>query len=201
MPILGRRRCRRDVPGNLRIGLTAEADGEAWPAADIRNVYGHRLATLRPDVDRALGERMVRAAAPPYIQGLVRRVADDPYLPLIFEALAQWSESTGRYRDLNILGGYKVEGDAPLAAWEVAERRVWSARPELLARLAGPDNQAALVELTSELAGSIVRWWFLHYRAWAHGVFGPVATQHSSSLDPREVGVIRDFAKRTLAGM
>ena len=93
----------------LTIGLTAEADGEAWPAADIRNVYGHRLATLRPDVDRALGERMVRAAAPPYIQGLVRRVADDPYLPLIFEALAEWSESTGRYRDLNILGGWRYE--------------------------------------------------------------------------------------------
>lgn len=185
----------------LTIGLTAEAVGKPWPSAEIRNIYGHRLSALRPEVDRALGERITDAAAPPYIRALVGHVNDDPYLPLIFEALAQWSESTGRYRDFNILGGEKVEGYAPSAAWESAEQRVLVDRPEWLGRLAGPDNRAALVDMRSELARTVVRWWFLHYRAWAHGVFGAVASQHSSSLDPRSSPVIGAFAEETLAGL
>jgi hypothetical protein len=97
----------------LTIGLSAEADGNPWQAAEIRQVYGHRLTTLRPDVDRALGERISRAAAPPYIRELADRVNHDHYLPLIFEALAEWSESSGRYRDFNILGGETWRGTGP----------------------------------------------------------------------------------------
>ncbi|GAA3703380.1 hypothetical protein GCM10022399_19930 [Terrabacter ginsenosidimutans] len=185
----------------LTIGLSAEADGLPWPADEIRHTYAHRLLLLRPDVDRALGERLGRAPAAAYIASLVELVAGDPYLPTIFEALAQWSDSTGRYRDFEMLAGHEVQRNGPAATWEAAERLTWTARPDVLEGLAMPDNRSALVTMRSELAGSVLRWWFLHYRAWAHGVFGPVAKQHSSSLDPRDIGAIRALTSRLLTGL
>jgi hypothetical protein len=93
-----------------------------------------------------------------------------------------------------------VEGYGPSSAWESAEQRVLIDRPHLLARLAAANSHSAQAELRATLAASVVRWWFLHYRAWAHGLLGAVARQHSSSLDPRAVTVLGSFAKETLTG-
>lgn len=185
----------------LAVGLTAEANKQPWPTAEIRNVYGHRLGDLRPSVDQTLQARLIHATSEPYVRALAELVTADPLLADIFQCLSEWSEASGRYRDLDLIGGAEIIQDPPSAAWERAERKVWEQRPELLGALTGPDHRAAVETIRTELASSMVRWWFLHYRAWSHGVFGPKARHMSGELDPRSRPTQNEFARKILVNL
>jgi hypothetical protein len=82
-----------------------------------------------------------------------------------------------------------------------AEREVLAEEPQLQEGLVGPASGAAKTELREEVAGSVLRWWFLHYRAWAHGVFGAIAWECSSELDPRGRDAIGYLSHEILNGL
>ena len=72
--------------------------------------------------------------------------------------------------------------------------------PAIQAGLAEPSGES-LIALREALAASLLRWWWLVYRSWCHGMFGSRARSLASQIDPRRTSALEPFARRTLAGL
>lgn len=176
------------------VGMAGLDDSGTWTAT---RGDGHDLAKLRAKVEALLDERTSRAVSPKYINLLRTTVDADPALPHIFAALDAWAATTGRYGALDSLAGKPRTASKPEHLWEDAERAATT--PKILAGLGGPSG-AALTELRESLATSVLMWWLLIYRAWAHGVFGPLGRQLSSDLDPTRAQALSTFSTQALKG-
>lgn len=176
----------------LSIGMSALDETGTW-----RSPHGHAVAELCERLDGLLDERLSKAASPVYISSLLKGVRGDLALPLIIATMDAWAATTGRYGVLDRLNGKAFAGPSPEELWQEAEQAAMT--PTILAALPAPDG-SGVVALREELAGSLLRWWFLIYRAWAHGVFGPHGRQMSSELDPKRPQPSRALATRLLAG-
>jgi hypothetical protein len=154
------------------------------------------LEELRPDVETQMESRLSAAAGEPYIRGLIDDVRRDAVLPPMLRALAAWADTSGRYREFMILD--RTEGVAEfslvVSEWDDAERLALAALgiSSLDAEFPGA--------IRRHMGASILRWWFLYYRAWGHGVFGPDARQASGQLDPRHVPAVTLVAQHVLVG-
>lgn len=176
------------------VGMAGLDDSGMWTAT---KGDGHDLAKLRAKVAALLDERTSRAVSPKYINLLRASVDADPALPHIFAALDAWAATTGRYGALDSLAGNPPTASKPEHLWEDAERAATT--PEILAGLGDPSGWA--VRATREsLATSVLTWWLLIYRAWSHGVFGPLGRQFSSELDPGRAQTLSAFSKQALKG-
>lgn len=50
--------------------------------------------------------------------------------------------------------------------------------------IAGPDSRAALVQVRTRLALSVLQWWLAVYRAWTHGLLGADWISPGTALSP-----------------
>lgn len=187
----------------LKLGcvMAFESDGKEWRPADLRKL-GHELANLRKITDDYVRANLSRAACPDYLKGLMQDIQEDPYLDLVFTALDRWSAAEGRYRDFDILGGVLPGGEDPaFEVWSQAELKV-AIDLGLMEKVGDPTKyMAALLTIRETLAASLLKWWFLQYRVWGHGVVGENAKSWSSCLDPRDCHAIADYARSELGGM
>lgn len=177
------------------IGLAGLDDTGKWSGS---RGDGHDLSKLRGKLDALLDQRSAKAVHPKYINQLRADLNKDPALPLIFAALEAWAATPGRYGTLDALAGKPPTTDRPEHIWMEAEEAATT--PEILAGLGDPTGWA-VNELRQSMARSILLWWFVIYRAWSHGVFGPLARQLSGEIDPTRPRALAAFARAELSGL
>lgn len=154
----------------LTYGLDSANQGTSFANAGALRKLGHDLVA----VDSVMGPRLLESAAQlgkDYVTRLITEANNDQYWRSLLATLNAWAAASGRYRDLTILSGDPVDGDSPASMWQAVESRCITDLG-LLAAIAGPDNRAALIQVRTRLALSILKWWFAIYRAWTHGLLG-----------------------------
>lgn len=172
----------------LTLGLSALDTEGRWPSVHVmRQRWGHRIAELDEQVRALLLERIHLSNAQPFIRALLGRTETDPIRAELFGTLQDYA-SAGRFAHLDTLAGSTPDVPSPRQRWDGLASELVLARPQLLAGLAGPqqDFDACLAELAGLLDESL-RWWqYALYRCWQHGLAGAEARRWSAHLSIAE---------------
>ncbi|MEP9380781.1 hypothetical protein [Nocardioides sp. KR10-350] len=164
------------------IGLAELDAGRSWPTVKVMKDYGHHITRLDRDARRIYSNQLDRAAAPPYLTELLADCEAGNVLTGMLDALEHWADR-GRFHRLDELAGKPQPGETAQAMWQALENQVAERDTELAAMLGTVERYDQVRDrINHALRESYLRWWQLHWRAWAHGVIGDDACGLSVAL-------------------
>jgi hypothetical protein len=166
----------------LTYGLAVTDRTGTWPdRSTMRVTFRHDIVKLDQACRDILLEQIDRAVGPGYIGDLLDRSAGDPYLTDVLHTLTRYAQQ-GRFHYIDVLAAGAPLGHSPQELWEMTERTITDRNPELLDPSA--DLQRTRSALVAPIRQALLDWWELYWRAYMHGVFGPIGKQWGSQLQP-----------------
>lgn len=167
----------------LTVGLVAIDAGEPWPTTATMKKAGHKITQLDATVRRHIVERQERSTVPGLIAKLLEIADSHPGIVQSLAAFERYADS-GRFYNLDMLGGLAQTDESPSALWSELETHiVLDANPDLLDEAEAGNHDFVRATLNRVLARSLGIWCELIQRSWTSGVCGELAKQWSSQLD------------------
>jgi hypothetical protein len=166
----------------VTFGVATVDDGRGWPSKATMKNAGHKIVELDATVRGIIAEQQSRSTAPGLIRDLLQMTDGHPGVVQVLATLERYAVS-GRFYNLDLLGGLGQPGASPQELWNALEMDIVAANPEMLDQLAGPEYENARQNINGILAWCLGMWCELVLRAWTTGVFGAVAQQWSPQLN------------------
>ncbi len=152
--------------------------------------FGHNVVRMDARLRVHLDTWEARSPQSAWLTGLLRAAEADPIWPAVLAVLDAYARS-GRFAYLDRLAQVTEPPQPPRPLWDEVEAAALSTRPNLHATVYAtppvpiPEFNAALVEINTAVAQSLVHWWFTVTRVGAFRAYGEQGRRFAVELEPQ----------------